>query len=109
MASIREFQKLAHDVAIDKGFWENPASLPELIALMHSELSEALEEYRDGHLADEVYYNGEKPEGVGVEFADCFIRILDACEHLNIDLETLTNKKIRYNMTRDYKHGGKLL
>ena len=66
----------------------------ELIALMHSELSEALEDLRTGHL-----------NHVGEELADCVIRILDYCEGRNIDLQKEVLKKIKKNKGRKYKHG----
>jgi len=68
----------------------------ELIALMHSELSEALEELRKPNC---------KMKLVGEELADCVIRILDFCGGRNIDLQALLEKKIRKNKKRPYKHG----
>jgi hypothetical protein len=72
----------------DKGWYENCATFPEAMALLHSEVSEALEAWRSWGLEDRtcaghhVHTHGYgdklcKPEGVGSEFADIFIRLLD--------------------------------
>lgn len=86
----------------------------EDIALMHSELSEALEELRTGPAAgrkiNDTYYNPEKPtkpEGVPAELADVVIRILGFCERNEIDLGSAILEKMAYNNTRPFKHGGK--
>lgn len=79
------------------------------LALIHSEVSEALEELRNGRHYTEVYYNGEKPEGFPVELADTVIRILDLCAMTGIDLEAVLLKKLAFNVTRGHKHGGKVL
>ena len=78
--SLNEYVNLAYNNALDKGWHEKERTIGDLICLMHSELSEALEEHRNGHSPTEVYYNVEKPnkpEGVPVELADCIIRIFD--------------------------------
>ena len=80
----------------------------ELVALAHSELSEALEAYRDRGFIDTVTENG-KPEGVASELADTVIRIADMCGALGIDLSAAVVKKMAYNATRTYRHGGKRL
>jgi hypothetical protein len=75
------------------------------LALVHSELSEALEALRRGEL---MYYEEQgKPEGFGVELADAVIRILDMAESLGINIQSCLKKKNAYNETRSYRHGGK--
>ena len=81
---------------------------------MHSELSEALEEIRNGRRVAEVYYNPDcaepnKPEGVPIELADVVIRIFDFCELHGINLEAAIIEKMAFNTTRPDLHGGKLL
>jgi hypothetical protein len=66
----------------EHGWYENCATFPEAMAMLHSEVSEALEAWRKWDLADVTDTNPllgkvPKPEGVGSEFADIFIRLLD--------------------------------
>lgn len=105
--NIEELQKDIHENAKAHGWWDEERTFGELIALCHSELSEALEEYRNGRDMTEGYLNKGKPEGIPVELADVVIRIMDMCEHYGIDLESAILEKHRYNLTRPYKHGGK--
>lgn len=76
------------------------------IALMHSELSEAVEEARHDKYRMYTGANG-KPEGVVVELADAVIRIMDACEALGLDLDEAIEAKHAYNATRPHRHGGR--
>ena len=69
----------------------------ELIALCHSELSEALEGHRKG-LMDDHLPNRPMAE---VELADCIIRILDMGAGLGFDLEGAYQEKMAYNAQRE--------
>lgn len=108
---INELLKESYECAKEKGWHDPPRSFGEDISLMHSELSEALEEYRNGHSVTEVYYDkaGGAPLGIPVELADVLIRIFDVCKRHNIDLQTAIELKQAYNRTRSFRHGGKSL
>lgn len=102
-------QKDIHENAKNHGWWDENRTFGEIIALCHSELSEALEEYRNHHKATEIYYRGQKPEGIPIELADVIIRILDYCGKEGIDMGEAIKIKHEYNKTRPYKHGGKVI
>jgi NTP pyrophosphatase (non-canonical NTP hydrolase) len=85
----------------EKGFYNEPKETGILIALMHSELSEALEADRKDLMDDKL----TNRKGIEVELADTLIRILDFCGYKNLDIEGAVREKIEYNKTRPYKHG----
>lgn len=130
MLRVADVAVRIHATAKEKGWWDKERGIPEQIALMHSELSEALEEWRIHGIDKLVYFKHtnscidklkqddmipvcghcgtKKPEGLAVELADCMIRIMDTLEHLEVDVEDVLSVKMKYNKTRPHRHGGKL-
>lgn len=110
--NIQQWQAAVHSLAKEKGWWRgtesNPNDLAAKLALVHSEVSEALECLRRGDMDYREADNG-KPEGWPTELADVAIRLLDLAEATGVDLEEAMRVKHRFNMTRSFKHGGKAL
>lgn len=105
---INDLVKRAYENSKKHGFWNEEKNFGEVIALMHSELSEAFEKHRNGKKIKEIYYEqGEKPCGIPSELADVVIRVFDFCGGNDIDLEKIILEKMQYNETRPYKHGKK--
>lgn len=104
---IVQAQRLAHQTADEAGWYRDPQTgepiarnFGEVVALMHSELSEALEADRKGLMDDKLPHR----DGREVEFADCIIRILDTAEVLGLDVAGAIIEKNRYNQQRaDHK------
>lgn len=112
---INEMAKAAFANSKAKGFHKNLKVTPEKIgcrlALIHSEVSEALEEARHTPRTCEylgAYYTNGKPEGFASELADVIIRVGDLAGWLGIDLEKAVKEKMAYNVTRPNKHGKRI-
>lgn len=96
---VYEMMNLVHRTAINAGWYPEgkTRNIGEVIALMHSELSEALEADRkdlmDSHLTHR--------RGIEVELADCVIRIFDTAKSLGLDIGGAMIEKNRYNQTRE--------
>ena len=100
-------QMLAHKTATDAGWYVDPVTgglvernFGEVVALMHSELSEALEADRKGLMDDKL---PGRP-GTEVEFADCMIRMMDTAGANALDIAGSFIEKNRFNKSRaDHK------
>lgn len=97
----------------------------ELLMLITSELGEALEADRKNRKANRLRFEEvNKPYGIGTrtgnvcfevnikdtvedEIADSLIRILDLCGYYNIDIDWHVEQKMKYNATREARHGKK--
>lgn len=110
---------------VQKGFYEKEKNIGEMLCLIHSEVSEALEADRNRSYAmltepqrnvlmgwsrsDDFIddYKGKVKGTFEEEMADIFIRLLDMCAFKGIDIEFHVKAKMRYNLSREKYHGKK--
>lgn len=93
-----------HATAREKGWWDKERNDGECIALMHSELSEALEGLRRGNPSDDHIF---RFSAVEAELADVLIRIMDFGCARGFRIAEALEAKVEYNRNRAYEHGGK--
>ena len=91
---MNDLAKLCHSIAVEKGFWDKERNLGEALMLIVTELAEAMEAHRV-----------QDHDNFKEELADAFIRLLDLCGGLKIDIEQEIYKKSLKNKNRPYKHG----
>lgn len=106
--TLAELVKESYETSVSKGWHNSERNVGEILMLIVSELSEALEDARLGNAYDVVAYEDDgKPIGFATEIADTFIRLADLCGLYKIDIEEVIKIKMKYNKTRSFKHGGK--
>lgn len=118
---VRFLQRVCYNIAESKGFHERWRSAMESMALVTSEIGEAVEAVRkiDPDITATKDYNAAidatLSEHIGnygyssyaEELADIVIRVMDEAEDRHIDLASAILIKLEYNMSRPYKHGKK--
>lgn len=124
---ISELQKRSWSISEDKGFHEaRDSDTVYALALIHSEVSEALEANRGGKedLVDRLERTAEtdidahsellmeavdeiEPDPIGEELADIAIRVADLAEEEGVNLEKEIEVKLALNEEREELHGGK--
>ena len=113
--TIEELCDRSYKTAVDKGWHDEPRSMGEVTSLFHSEVSEALEIWRDpSRTIDELWESESgKPEGFVVELADLLIRIGDTCVEMKFPLAKLlsntTISMLGYGMEEMVKKSGRTI
>jgi hypothetical protein len=118
--NLKTLVRESYRTAVEKGWWDKPRSSLEIAALIHSEVSEFVEiERRSSQNAIRhrqkgwsLIRNAETgrpilPVGPAIELADAVIRIADYFGRMGWDLDEVLRVKMKHNMSREYRHGGK--
>jgi hypothetical protein len=102
--TIRDLAADIHAGNVAAGWYSNPQTgepikrnVPEMLCLVHSEVSEAMEGYRKGLMDDKLPHR----QMIEVELADAIIRILDLAAYLRLDVGAAIEEKRAYNATRE--------
>jgi len=93
---IKKLQEIVMIQAAKKGFGVKPEdiSVPEKIALIHSEVSEAYEAWRKKNI--------DGKHGFAEELADISIRVFHLAGVMGVNLEKEITSKIEHNQERDW-------
>lgn len=106
-------------VNMTNGWFEKDRTIGEGMALLMSEGAEAFDAWRKYGFEDTIdldkckhdpsdpHIDSCKPIGYGSELADVLIRLLDQCDRDDVDLIEEFHRKLAYNRTRGYQHGGR--
>lgn len=109
--SLNEYFNDFHKRSVDAGWWpdedrNNPYIVALKLALVHSEISEALEGDRKGLMDDKLPHR----TSLEVELADAIIRIGDLAGFKGLDLQGAIEEKLEYNKIRlDHQKGNRQL
>lgn len=105
-AAFKAMTARAFRIAKEHGWWPEGQEVNhgEQLALMHSELSEALEYLRHGNKPSDHIPNFS---GLEEELADVVIRIMSYAGRLNLHIPEAIIEKMAFNEGRSFKHGGK--
>lgn len=140
---IKDLMIRAHTTSVEKGWWDgfddlsNKDKIMDIcskLLLMHSEISESVEELRNinpdtmknklGFDLSDIYYktsDGDitslpefdgklhKPEGFIIELIDVLVRVIDTSVKLGLPVLEGLQRKLAYNETRPHRHGGKII
>ena len=109
--TLEEMAEEAYRTAESKGFCSNyegnPDKVYKALALIHGEVSEAVDEYNLHGLKSYTVKDeqgNDKPEGVAIELADVILRVGNLCYALGIDIQEAVIRKNAYNKTRPWRH-----
>lgn len=124
VSEFNELQCIHHQMMLNRGFWDsrlvlrgmlesNPSALAiveramdcQLMALVHTEVSEAVESIRHGCPPDDKIPEFSGPEA---ELADVILRIMDMAQDRKWRVIEAVVAKIAMNAGREKMHGGKL-